>query len=283
MENEVTVDYSTKLENFQKAINAYPKLMSLYRNTDQDGYNDHDDRYWTAIFHRVNQVDDSLDKTTRLSFGNGKISQSKIFVFDHQSKHSIAISVEQHCFFARFLEEQNLLVYQSNKEIALIKVMNMQVAYIQKLVDKKINIKNIIPEQNGLGYLAVHENNDDSPGLIKYSFEDKVIDYISLPGYMTRFGIIHECAVYEEKGQAIVVVLGVSAQQKSDPDMGYSVFVKNGENDGHLYNFQNVWFQNWTPRVFKFATTRNKKRKRIRLIASGKQQSFESYVPTNMK
>lgn len=280
MAKEAIVDYSEKLRNFQTTINAYPELLSFYRTTDQDGYNDHNDRYWTAVFHKISQADPTLDKSTRLSFGAGKISQSKIFLFDHQSKHSLVFNVDKRCLFARYLEAQNMLVYQTGKEIGLVKIVAMNAHHILTITDKNFYIKNIIPEQSGLGYLAFL-GADNSPGLIKYCFENETINHIPLLGYMTRFGILHELAVHEKGGQAVVAVLGVGAQQKSDPDMGYSVFINNGENDDHLYNFQNVWFQNWTPRKFEFRA--NKMTNKVGLIASENQQSFVSYVPTNLK
>ena len=264
---------STRLQGkiiaFQDAIYNCKELKGLDNLTNQDGYNDYDDRYWSAIFHKPNP-DETLNKETRLCFGLGNPDYSIIFLYDHDLGKELLVrgdfnpddkkDYKNICRFAQFFEEKNILIAQFSNRLMMYYV-NPETLIVEKVIDSSESfddrisqkINKVVFDKNNLDYFA-YIGNDGSPGLIKFDWNSKKMILDKLPGYMTRFGLIH-CLFVKELKKYPIAVIGVSGSQKSDPDMGYSLFIQNGDKgkNFHLYNFKNEFFQSWTPNNFIFS------------------------------
>jgi hypothetical protein len=258
-----------KIIAFQNAIHDCQELKGLYSSTNQNGYNDYDDRCWSVIFHKPNP-DETLNKETRLSYGFGTPDYSIIFLYDHNLGKALLIKGDfspvaskdyrNICRFAQFCEEKNILIAQFSNKLMMYHI-DPEIFTVKKIIDSSQSfeygigqkIDRVVFDKNGLNYFAYIDENG-SPGLIKFDWEAEKMIFNALPGYMTRFGLIH-CLFIKELSQYPIAVIGVSGRQKSDPDMGYSLFIQNGneQEDFHLYNFKNEFFQSWTPNNFVFS------------------------------
>ena len=142
-------------------------------------------------------------------------------------------------------------------------------------------IDRVIFEKTGLNYLAGICDGD--PFLVKFDWESELLVFDSLPGYMTNFGGIH-CLFVKELERHPIVVLGIRGKQKSDPDMGYSLFVQNGgtEKGMNLYNFKNEFFQQWTPTRFTFSEVSKKGYIQINVYSTNDHLITKTIVTVNM-
>lgn len=299
-ENVIAV-FHKKNCDFQDAIYNCSLLKGLSQFDNQNGDNDFDDRYWSTVFHKL-KPDPTLNKETRLGFGFGGADYSVVFIFDHTTGKSLTIkgdfdpesknSYKNACRFAKFFEEKNILVVQFTNRLLIHKI-NPETLEIENVIDSndsldkdrsyfKNIIKRMVFEKTGLDYFSFLDD-QEHPGLIKFNFETKKIKFDGLPGYMTRFGLLYCLYIKELENGYPIAVLGISGTQKSDPDMGYSLFIQNGkQEDGYsLYNYKNEFFQNTHAESFTFEKARRKGYLQMSVYSNNKKLITRTIVPTN--
>lgn len=296
--NESTVLYREKICKFNDAVHNCSELRGLKHYNSQDGYNDYDDRYWSAIFSQL-KPDPTRNKETRLGYGFGGADYSIVFVYDHLTGKSLCITGDFNpeekndykniCSFAQFFEAKNILVAQFTNRLMMY-LIDPETMEIKKTIDSvksfdsydryfNKTIETVIFDKNGQDYLAYIDKAGD-PSLIKFDWEKESMILDGLPGYMTTFGLIYGLFV-KELGSYPIVVLAVSGKQKSDPDMGYSLFIQNGGGEGfNMYNFKNEFFQSWTPNQFLFSEPDENRYIQIDIYC-GKLLLTKTVVPTN--
>lgn len=262
--------YQGKITKFQEAIYGCSELTGLVRSSRLDGNNDYDDCCWSAVFHKM-WPDVGLNKKTRIHHGARVVDYSVIFVYNHESGKSLCVRGDfdpnnKHgrkniCLFAKFFADRNVLVaqffgmfimYQLDPErFGIQKVMHTieDPIFFQHFYSRTIN--NVVFDENNLNYLATIDDNGN-PSLIKFNWDTSEICLWNLKGYMTSFGSLH-CLFVKELSEYPMVILGVLGSQKTDPDMGYSMFVKCTGRELSLHNYKNEFFQNELPNKFIFS------------------------------
>jgi hypothetical protein len=268
-----TEAYRQKVCVFNEAIYREEALKGLVRPEDLDGYNDLEDRYWSAIFYLI-MPDPTRNKETRLRYGFGGPIASIIFLYDHATGKSLLIKGDfdksgkfyhdNICHFARFEESRRMLVAQFNEKLILYQI-NPETLQIVKTINsanseedcdtcfRSTAIANVVFDKNGLDYFAMIDGNG-KVGLVKYDLETLSVVIDGLFGYMTRFGLLH-CLFVKQLAECPLVVLGVSStMSKSEPDMGYTLFVQNNgpKKSFNLWQAKNEFFDSATPNKFVF-------------------------------
>ncbi len=296
------LEYHDKIARYQNAIHNCVELTGFLSSDTQDGNNDPDDRYWSSIFHKV-IPDPSYNKETQLGYGLGATLSSIVFVYDHRLNKSLCVKIScdpadesdyrNRAHFAQCFDHNNTLIMQFRGALLLYKLSPKTMA-IQKIIDSRegskdyekyfsrIHLKRVVFEKTGLSYIA-SITNDGSLYLAKFNWETLSVEMTSLSGYMTNYGGLYSVFVKEIDGHPIVV-LGIRGKQKSDPDMGYALFIKNGpgEDGLNLWNFKNEFFQQWTPTHFTFSRLQKNGYIQINVFRD-KFLLTKTIVPTNMK
>lgn len=295
-------EYWQKISNYQEAIHNCTALKGLLTYSEQNGDNDPDDRYWSSIFHK-STPDHTFDKETQLGLGFSDRHYSIVFVYDHLLNKSLWIkgdldpqgecSYYNNAKYAQCFDTNYTLVIQFKGALMLYK-LHPKTMKIVKTIDSRntpdsyerffsdLYFQRVVFEKTGKNYLA-SITHDGNPTLVKFDWKTGAVQFDSLPGYQTSFGGLH-CLFVKELPNYPLAILGIRAKQKSDPDMGYSLFIQNGghEKGMNLYNFKNEFFQSSTPGKFTFSKLRKDGYIQINVYSRSGLLLTKTIVPTNL-